>query len=76
MPDLGQADPSPQNVFDNRDAYWWEGGKKVESGAEFAPRKLHRLEELLSDRMRRLTAYQDRAYAERYRQLLIRPVCT
>jgi magnesium chelatase subunit D len=27
-------------VFDNRDAYWWEGGKKVESAAEFAPRKL------------------------------------
>jgi len=27
-------------VFDNRDAYWWEGGKKVESGAEFAPRRL------------------------------------
>ncbi len=27
-------------MFDNRDAYWWEGGKKVKSGAEFAPRKL------------------------------------
>jgi magnesium chelatase subunit D len=40
MPDLGQTDPTPQNVFDNRDAYWWDGGKKVESGAEFAPRKL------------------------------------
>jgi magnesium chelatase subunit D len=40
MPDIGQTDPTPQNVFDNRDAYWWDGGKKVESGAEFAPRKL------------------------------------
>ena len=40
MPDYGQTDPSPQNVFDNQDAYWWEGGKKVESSAEFAPRKL------------------------------------
>jgi Mg-chelatase subunit ChlD len=40
MPDYGQTDPTPQNVFDNRDAYWWEGGKKVESGAEFNPRKL------------------------------------
>jgi magnesium chelatase subunit D len=40
MPDLGQTDPTPQNVFDNRDAYWWDGGKKVESGTEFAPRKL------------------------------------
>lgn len=27
-------------MFDNKDAYWWEGGKQVESGAEFAPRKL------------------------------------
>jgi len=27
-------------VFQNTDAYWWEGGKKVESGTEFAPRKL------------------------------------
>jgi len=40
MPDYGQTDPTPQNVFDNRDAYWWEGGKKVETGAEFNPRKL------------------------------------
>lgn len=40
MPDYGQTDPTPQNVFDNRDAYWWDGGKKVESGTEFAPRKL------------------------------------
>lgn len=27
-------------MFDNRDAYWWDGGKKTESGQEFAPRKL------------------------------------
>jgi Mg-chelatase subunit ChlD len=27
-------------VFNNTDAYWWEGGKKVQSGEEFAPRKL------------------------------------
>jgi magnesium chelatase subunit D len=40
VPDFGQTDPSPQNVFDNRDAYWWEGGKQVKSGSEFAPRKL------------------------------------
>lgn len=40
MPDFGQTDATPQNVFDNRDAYWWEGGKKVESKGEFTPRKL------------------------------------
>jgi magnesium chelatase subunit D len=27
-------------VFDSRSAYWWEGGKKVESGQEFNTRKL------------------------------------
>jgi len=27
-------------VFDNHDSYWWEGGKKTESGKEFAPRNL------------------------------------
>lgn len=27
-------------MFDNKDAYWWEGGKQVESGSEFMPRKL------------------------------------
>ncbi len=37
---MGQAEPAPQNVFDNRSAYWWEGGKKVETGQEFATRKL------------------------------------
>ncbi len=41
MPDIGQAEPTPQNVFDSQDAYWWDGGKKVESGIEFAPRKLN-----------------------------------
>ena len=27
-------------MFENQDAYWWEGGKQVESSTEFAPRKL------------------------------------
>ncbi len=27
-------------MFDNQDAHWWEGGKKTESGQEFAPRNL------------------------------------
>jgi len=29
-----------QSVFDNRSAYWWEGGKKVEAKEEFVSRKL------------------------------------
>ncbi|PJF41303.1 MAG: VWA domain-containing protein [Chloroflexi bacterium] len=40
MPDYGQTDPSQQDIFDNQDAYWWDGGKQVESKAEFAPRQL------------------------------------
>ncbi len=41
MPDtLDQAESGPRGVFDNRSAYWWEGGKKVESAAEFDTRKL------------------------------------
>lgn len=37
MPDYGQTDPSPQSVFDSQDAYWWEGGQKVETNDEFKP---------------------------------------
>jgi indolepyruvate ferredoxin oxidoreductase len=39
---------------------------------EFAPRPLHRFEEIVADRSRRLTEYQDAAYAERYRALVAR----
>lgn len=37
---MGQAEPAPQSVFDNRSTYWWDGGKKVESNAEFLTRRL------------------------------------
>ena len=37
---------------------------------EFAPRKLHRLDDIVADRERRLTAYQDAGYAARYRALV------
>jgi Mg-chelatase subunit ChlD len=39
-PEYGQTDASPQQVSDSQDSYWWEGGKKVKVGEEFAPRKL------------------------------------
>jgi len=32
---------APQDVFKNQDANWWEGGKQVETGAQFSPRKLN-----------------------------------
>lgn len=37
---------------------------------EFAPRKLHRLDDIVADRVRRLTAYQDARYAARYKGLV------
>ena len=37
---------------------------------EFAPRKLQRLEDIVADRVRRLTAYQDARYAQRYQSLV------
>jgi indolepyruvate ferredoxin oxidoreductase len=37
---------------------------------EFAPRKLHRLDDIVADRVRRLTAYQDAGYAARYQALV------
>ncbi|MFN8418822.1 MAG: VWA domain-containing protein [Anaerolineae bacterium] len=39
-PQQDNVEPSKQTVFDNRQAYWWEGGKKVESKGEFNTRKL------------------------------------
>ncbi len=37
---MSQAESSEQAQFDNRSAYWWEGGKKVEAKQEFLARKL------------------------------------
>jgi len=38
--DVSQSEAGPNAQFDNRSAYWWEGGKKVESRPEFSTRKL------------------------------------
>jgi len=35
-----QAAVPPQNVFDQRNANWWEGGKQVKVGEKFTPRRL------------------------------------
>ncbi|GAB4571640.1 MAG: hypothetical protein Kow0077_08850 [Anaerolineae bacterium] len=40
-PDMGEADASPQQVFDQQDAYWWEGGKRIDASGEFTPRSLN-----------------------------------
>src|SRR5262249_30583940 len=53
-----------QSVFDNQSAYWWEGGKKVESGAEFAPRKLQTNLDKLT---RRQSGRRSRTHTDRKR---------
>jgi len=47
-----------------------EGPQEGATVVEFAPRKLHRLDEIVADRVRRLTAYQDAGYAARYQALV------
>lgn len=51
-------------MFDNRDAYWWEGGKKVESGTEFAPR---RLQTQLDQMVRKQSGRRSRTRTDRKR---------
>jgi indolepyruvate ferredoxin oxidoreductase len=46
------------------------GPQEGSSVIEFAPRKLLHLDEIVADRARRLTAYQDVRYAARYRTLV------
>jgi len=39
---MSQAEPMPQQTSDtSRDAYWWEGGKKVQAAEAFTPRRLN-----------------------------------
>ncbi len=33
-------EPSPKDIFDNKQARWWEGGQKVKTGESFIPRRL------------------------------------
>jgi magnesium chelatase subunit D len=51
-------------VFDNRDSYWWEGGKKTETGKEFAPRKL---QTTLDEMTRRQSGRRSRTRTDRKR---------
>jgi magnesium chelatase subunit D len=40
QPQDSRLDSSPQNVFDNKQARWWEGGQQVKVGEAFTPRRL------------------------------------
>lgn len=45
-------------------------GTPNEQVIEFSPRQLHRVEDIIADRARHLTAYQNSAYAQRYLDLV------
>ena len=51
-------------MFDDRDAYWWDGGRKVEIGETFTPR---RLDNKLDKLTRRQTGRRSRTRTERKR---------
>jgi Mg-chelatase subunit ChlD len=40
QPEESRLDSSPQNVFENKQARWWDGGQKVKVGESFTPRRL------------------------------------
>lgn len=35
-----QIEPTKQSIFEDRDTFWWDGGKKVKTGETFSPRRL------------------------------------
>ena len=39
-PDQGTPEPSPQSPFQDPNPQWWNGGRQMKSGDEFAPRRL------------------------------------
>jgi Mg-chelatase subunit ChlD len=41
MPDPGDTQPSPQSLFGDSNARWWDDGKKVRVGEAFKPRQLN-----------------------------------
>ncbi|MBN2258237.1 MAG: hypothetical protein JW704_10505, partial [Anaerolineaceae bacterium] len=38
--DKGATEQPKQDVFGDKNAFWWDGGKKVKTGKEFTPRRL------------------------------------
>ncbi|MFZ4814850.1 MAG: vWA domain-containing protein [Phototrophicaceae bacterium] len=71
MPDYGQADPSPQSVFDNKSSYWWEGGQKPKTGEEF---KAERIESQLDKVTRRQSGRRSRTRTDRKRGRYVKAV--
>jgi magnesium chelatase subunit D len=57
-------DAQPQSVFDDKNAYWWDGGQVVKTGESFTPR---RLDTPLDKMMRRNSGRRSRTHTDRKR---------
>ena len=57
-------EPARQAPFDQGDAYWWDGGRKVKPSAAFEPR---RLDTPLDKMMRKKAGRRSRTYSDRKR---------
>ena len=61
---MGAVDAQPQKIFDNHDAYWWDGGQAVKPGESFTPR---RLDTPLDKMVRRNSGRRSRTHTDRKR---------
>lgn len=59
------TEAAPQNVFDNQDARWWEGGERVDPGQEF--KLARRLNTNLDRQSRRQSGRRSQTRTERKR---------
>ncbi len=64
QPPQGQVEHSQQDVFDDRNSRWWEGGQKARVGEKFEPR---RLDTPLDQIMRRSSGRRSRTRTDRKR---------
>jgi magnesium chelatase subunit ChlD-like protein len=64
MPEKGVAEPSPQTVFDDKNAFWWNGGQVVKTGESFEPR---RLDTPLDKMVRHSSGRRSRTHTDRKR---------
>lgn len=65
MPDAQPTEPARQNVFQNQDARWWEGGQKVKPGEEF--KVARRLDTPLDKLTRRQGGRRSQTHTDRKR---------
>ena len=69
---MGEAVPDPISVFQEMNANWWEGGKKIEAKSSFEPRRLNTpLDKIMRQRAGRRSV--TRTERKRGRYIMSRP---